>query len=82
MSDLIKDSKNVAIQAMPLVENKIGLTTGTGLTGRLILCTVDGGFTITFASTGTKAITMIEGQVRSLPEGSSVAITSGTFDMA
>jgi len=71
-----------AIQSMPFVENFIDIGSGniSGMT--LIMCKADGAITITFDGGGIKVTTMTEGQVRKLPHGCTVTITSGTFDFA
>jgi len=73
-----------AIQAMPIVEGNLGLTSTDGAqTGNAIaLCTADGGFTITFVTGTTADISFLTGDVRTFPRKSSITITSGTFDFA
>ncbi len=81
---LLHDQASNTIQAMPIVEGKIGLTSsdGAGLVGTIIHCIADGAVTVTFETAGTESVNMVAGDDRSLPRGSSVLITSGTFDMA
>ena len=83
MGKLVRDKGNNPIQAMPIVEGKVGLVApAAGLKGSIILCTADGTVTITFASAGTVNVAMVQGDIRTLTAGSSVTIVSGTFDMA
>ena len=83
MGKLVRDKGNNPIQAMPIVEGKVGLVApAAGLKGSIILCTADGSITVTFPSLGTETVAMVQGDVRSLVSGSSVEITAGTFDMA
>ncbi len=79
---LLHDQASNTIQAMPFVEGKIGITSGTVANITLIRCTADGGLTLTFPSGGTKAVTMTAGEDRSIERGSSATRTSGTFDFA
>lgn len=89
MAKLLHDKYGKAIQAFPLIEGKIsvGSTDGIGSDGvfaniELVYCVADGGFTITFNSTATKAVFMVEGSVYSILDASQIAITSGTFHLA
>jgi len=89
MLNLLRDKYGEAIQAFPLIEGQIsvGSTDGTGLNGvftkiNLVCCTEDGGITITFNSTGTKAVTMVAGDIFTIINASQIAITSGTFHLA
>ena len=81
---LIKDRGTTSIQAMPFVEDFIDLDNTAGSIGNkvLVLCKIDGGITLTFASGAIKATTMAEGQSRALPVGCTVTIASGAFDFA
>ena len=89
MFNLFRDKFGEAVQAFPLIEGQIsvGSTDGIASTGvftkiHLVYCVDDGSITITFKSTGTKAVTMIADGVYSIPEASQITITSGTFHLA
>lgn len=89
MFNLFRDKFGEAVQAFPLIEGQIsvGATDGVASNGvftkiHLVYCVEDGGITITFNSTGTKAVTMIADGVYSIPEASQITITSGTFHLA
>lgn len=89
MLNLLRDKYGEAIQAFPLIEGKIyvGATDGTGSNGvfakiNLVYCVEDGGFTITFNSTTTKAITMVANDVFSIIDAGQIEITSGKFHLA
>ena len=89
MLKLLRDKYGEAIQAFPLVEGQIsvGSTDGDNSDGvfakiDLVYCVADGGITITFKSTGTKAVTMVENQVFTILDANQVAITSGIFHLA
>ena len=89
MLNLLRDKYGESIQAFPLIEGQISVTStdGTNSDGvfliiHLIYCTADGGVTITFKSGGTKALTMVANDVYSIPEATQIAITSGTFHVA
>lgn len=89
MAELLRDKYGRSIQAFPLIEGKIsvGATDGVDSDGvftniDLICCIEDGGFTITFKSTNTKAVTMVAGDICSVLDGAQIKITSGSFHLA
>lgn len=79
---LLRDGATNLIQAMPLTEGKIGITTGSVTNVSLIHCAVDGDLTLTFPSGTTATVSLEAGADRSVVKGTSVAVTSGTFDFA
>lgn len=89
MINLLRDKYGEAIQAFPLVEGKIAVTStdGTGSDGvfakiNLVCCTEDGGITITFNSSGTKEVTLVAGDIFTIIDASQIEIISGTFHLA
>jgi len=68
------------VQAFPLLENKVNLTTGTHSVIGLFHCVEDGSVTVAWASTGTAVIACIAGDDYGF--SGKVTITSGTFHIA
>ena len=70
---------------LPLLKGKIALTTGTITLGpnKLIHCDLDGTFDIIWSDgTTTSGVTLIAGEDRSVPDGTSITISAGTFTVA
>jgi len=77
------------LQVFPLVEDQIMVTSADGVGGdgvfigaRAFDCRVDGNITITFSSGATKTFTAAAGERYGIPEAYSLAIVSGTFNVA
>lgn len=68
------------IQAMPLIDGKTNLTTGTIKVSELIHCVVTGSVTVTWPSGNTDIIAMGAGQDFGFT--GSVEITDGTFHIS
>ncbi len=78
---LSKDSMGVAIQAFPLVEGRVNLTTGTHTNIYAVHCVVGGTITITWPSGATDDILCAGGDDFSLLNATSVLIVNGTFHL-
>lgn len=80
-SILHRSSGDSPIQAFPLRQNYIALTsTDNPVTGAdMVRCVANGDITITFVTGGSKNVTMVEGDVFSLPDNTSIDIGVGTF---
>ena len=89
MFNLLRDKYGVSVQAFPLIEGQISVTSTDGNNSdgvfsniHLIYCVEDGGFTVTFKSGGTKAVTMTSNDIFSIIDSTQIDITSGTFHVA
>lgn len=89
MVSLLRDKYGESIQAFPLIEDQISVTStdGIGSDGifsnvHLVYCVEDGGITIMFKSGGTKALAMIANDVFSIQNAAQIEITSGTFHVS
>lgn len=84
MSYALKTTGPYAIQAMPFVDGFVDLgSTADPVAGKsLIMCKTAGIVNVTFDGGNDTDTSMEEGQVRSLPHGCTVTITSGTYDFA
>jgi len=76
---MVKENRQI-VQAMPLLEGKVNLTSGTHSANELIHCVADGTVTITWATGTTASIDMVAGEDYAF-EGD-VTITSGTFHIS
>ena len=89
MINLLRDKYGESIQAFPLIEGQIAVTSTDGANSdgifsniHLVYCVADGGITITFKSTGTKALVMYANDVFSIQDSAQIEITSGTFHVS
>ena len=70
---------------LPLIKDKIALTSGTVTfgTNKIIHCDADGTIDINWIDgTSTTGVTLVTGDDRSVPGGVSVEIQAGTFTIA
>lgn len=78
-----KDTALDTPQAMEFVEGKINITSGAITGSNIIHCVADGGLTLLFPSGGTVDVTMTTDYPdRTIVRGSTITVTSGTFDFA
>ena len=62
LNGLGKDKEGHIVQAVPLVEGKVKLTTGTYFTRGVIHCVEDGQFTVTWTSGATDQFDAVAGE--------------------
>ena len=82
MTDIMTlDQNRQGIQAMPLVQGQIDVTTGVFTDISVISCVSDGDITITWEDDTTTTKSFIENMDRTVV-CKSVEVDSGTFDLA
>lgn len=82
MTTLNKDDTAEPIQAFPLQQGKIGITTGSHSDIDIIHCIADGSITLTWYDGNTDAVACVAHDDYCVKNAKTVEITSGTFNLA
>ncbi len=82
MNNLAQDGCGTGIQAFPLSEGLVNLTSGV-FTGRILAhCSADGDITVTWVTGNTDVMSCVAGDDFTIRNNTSIEITSGTFQLA
>lgn len=79
---MVFDQSLKGIQAMPLVQGQIAITSGVFTNVSLVSCVEDGDIEITWVDNSTTTVSFVATMDRTIVNCKSVEILSGTFDLS
>ena len=83
MSILRQSNASQAIQAMPLIQGQVNVTSGTFQDITVLYCVLDGDIIITWFDLTTTTVSCTEGDAFTLPgDHTDIEVSSGTFHLA